>query len=356
MGQTLNHGVYLPAEGERNCYSGLASNWNLLDAALGDIDGKASATHTHGNITNDGKVGTTANKPLITGTGGVVQAGSFGNAANTFCEGNDSRLSDARTPVAHTHTKSDVTDLFNSVNTWIQDQTYSTGSYGQMIWLKNTDLDLSLNGNTGLSSIYQHMIHWVDKNNAVYSSIQSWTTSSENTLVLRSKYRTDANTVRGLSVRFTSTATNKGVYPETSADTELGTSTNQWKSFNGINPGALSLPDMDSTVSKSTELATAIDKTQTDNSWTADFTGILRITWFVKNLTGPFRCSVFNNSDIRYATWGQTFSANDVWYFIVSFPVQNGKTYYINNSFTRTSEDTSPIVYGASAVYCLGNV
>ena len=83
------------------------------------------ASHTHGNITNDGKVGTTANKPLITGTGGVVQAGSFGTAANTFCEGNDSRLSDARTPVAHTHTKSDVTDLFNSANTWSAEQTFS---------------------------------------------------------------------------------------------------------------------------------------------------------------------------------------------------------------------------------------
>ena len=49
-------------------------------------------THGHGNITWDGKVGSIANKPLITGTGGTVQAGSFGNSANTFCQGNDSRL------------------------------------------------------------------------------------------------------------------------------------------------------------------------------------------------------------------------------------------------------------------------
>lgn len=60
--------------------------------------------HTHGNISNTGTVGTTANKPLITGTNGVVQAGSFGTAANTFCQGNDSRLSNARTPVAHAST------------------------------------------------------------------------------------------------------------------------------------------------------------------------------------------------------------------------------------------------------------
>ena len=37
-------------------------------------------------------IGTVANKPIITGTGGALVAGSFGTTANTFCEGNDSRL------------------------------------------------------------------------------------------------------------------------------------------------------------------------------------------------------------------------------------------------------------------------
>ena len=132
----------------------------------------------------------------------------------------------------------------DKTNEWTRDQTYSTYNYGQMIWLKNTGLDLSINGNTGLSDTYQQMINWVDKNNTVYSSIQSWTASSETTLVLRSKYRTDANTVRDLSVRFTSTATNKVIYPETDADTDLGTSSRKWKTLNGINPGALSLPNL----------------------------------------------------------------------------------------------------------------
>src|SRR5574344_2432048 len=69
------------------------------------------SSHTHGQITNDGMIGTAANKPLITTTGGVVTTGSFGTVANTFCQGNDSRLSDARTPKAHTHAKSDITDF-----------------------------------------------------------------------------------------------------------------------------------------------------------------------------------------------------------------------------------------------------
>lgn len=74
------------------------------------LSGKASSTHTHNNITNDGKIGTTANKPLITTTGGVITTGSFGTSANTFCQGNDSRLSDARTPLSHNQASSTITD------------------------------------------------------------------------------------------------------------------------------------------------------------------------------------------------------------------------------------------------------
>ena len=66
-------------------------------------DSRTPKSHAHGNITNDGKVGSTANKPLITTTNGAVTTGSFGTSANTFCQGNDSRLSDARTPTSHTH-------------------------------------------------------------------------------------------------------------------------------------------------------------------------------------------------------------------------------------------------------------
>jgi phage-related tail fiber protein len=73
-----------------------------LNSAISTLE-NAPPSHTHGNITNAGAIGTTANLPLITTTSGVITVGSFGTTANTFCQGNDSRLSDARTPTAHTH-------------------------------------------------------------------------------------------------------------------------------------------------------------------------------------------------------------------------------------------------------------
>ena len=51
-------------------------------------DARAPTSHTHGNITNGGLVGTTANLPLITGTGGIVSAGAFGAGATNFSAGN----------------------------------------------------------------------------------------------------------------------------------------------------------------------------------------------------------------------------------------------------------------------------
>ena len=38
MGTTLENGIYLPDEGERYCYDGLAGNWTALDNHLGNTD------------------------------------------------------------------------------------------------------------------------------------------------------------------------------------------------------------------------------------------------------------------------------------------------------------------------------
>ena len=91
---------------------GIANTANLVltnDARLSDTrDPKA---HAHGNITNAGAVGSLANLPLITTTSGVVTTGTFGTTVNSFCAGDDSRLSNSRTPTSHSHSISEVTSL-----------------------------------------------------------------------------------------------------------------------------------------------------------------------------------------------------------------------------------------------------
>ena len=60
----------------------------LADGALGDSGKLASdfsaSTHVHGNLTNDGKVGSTADLPLFTGTGGVVETKTATNARSAI--------------------------------------------------------------------------------------------------------------------------------------------------------------------------------------------------------------------------------------------------------------------------------
>jgi len=76
--------------------------WANIKTFLGSVF--AASSHAHGNITTDGKIGSTATIPIITGTAGILQAGSFGTAAGSFCQGNDSRLSDVRTPTDNSAT------------------------------------------------------------------------------------------------------------------------------------------------------------------------------------------------------------------------------------------------------------
>lgn len=47
MGTTLQHGIFLPAEGERNCYAGLASNWTILDGVVGGYSSHAANLTIH---------------------------------------------------------------------------------------------------------------------------------------------------------------------------------------------------------------------------------------------------------------------------------------------------------------------
>jgi hypothetical protein len=56
------------------------------DARL--TDARTPTSHTHGNLSNAGAIGTTANLPVKTGTSGVLEAGAFGTSAGQFAEGN----------------------------------------------------------------------------------------------------------------------------------------------------------------------------------------------------------------------------------------------------------------------------
>jgi hypothetical protein len=76
--------------------SGTTFNGSVAQTISFNTIGAAASSHGHGNISSGGAIGSTANLPIITTTSGLLTTGAFGAAANTFCQGNDARLSDTR--------------------------------------------------------------------------------------------------------------------------------------------------------------------------------------------------------------------------------------------------------------------
>ena len=223
MGQTLTHGVYLPDEGERNCYNGLAANWQLLDNSVGTIAdhttalaGKAPAVHTH--TKSD-----------------ITDFPAYGNTAGTICEGNDARLSDARTPVAHTHTKSDVTDLFNSANIWTDTNTFSstlkqvnsTITKGTIPQSDTLAFDVYWGG-TGVSSL----------NNALFSQRGYVYADGSTAFFMYALENVPSGTHTSFSLKYDPNATNKrsatlrgDLLPYSTNSFNLGSSSYQWNNL-----------------------------------------------------------------------------------------------------------------------------
>ena len=260
MSTTLTNGLKLPDKGSVDWYADMQNNYTILDGAVGTIaehtsalSGKAPLVHTH--VKSD-----------------ITDFPAYGNAAGTICEGNDSRLSDARTPVAHTHTKSDVTDLFNTDNVYSANQNFKNSGWEQGVTPAN------------LTSLY---LQFIDKNNSSFGAIGFHQDSSGYTflnILAGDKYANGAKSTSGSLIRnqFRMGTTSAGVMyqsfdgywgssltPLTNNTYDLGTSSLKWKTLNGINPGALSLPGEYS--SSVTEYIT--DKTGGNNAYTAPADG-----------------------------------------------------------------------------------
>jgi hypothetical protein len=139
-GQVLKVSGGIPAWGaESGAVSSVAGRTGAVTLAVADVadavatsdprlsDARTPLSHTHGNLTNAGAVGTTANLPLKTGTNGVIEAGSFSNTAGSFCEGNDARLSDDRDPNLHaaSHLPDGADEIFDQSLNEADDVTFN---------------------------------------------------------------------------------------------------------------------------------------------------------------------------------------------------------------------------------------
>lgn len=340
MSTTLTNGLKLPDKGSVDWYADMQSNYAILDGAVGtvaehtsQIAGKAPAVHTH--TKSD-----------------ITDFPVYGNAAGTICEGNDSRLSDARTPVAHTHVTADVTDLLNSAHTWSAENTYTN----ILLTLKHTALEVGVLPASNQTKRYR----FTDKNNASLGWLQHRVnTSGDSYLEIYSVNRFSneqlspqgSDAANSLSIGLHSDGKRyaqvmSDFYPAyTNLNCNLGTSDNKWKTLNGINPGALSLPDNSSSIS--------IDTTNWNvsgnfgNSYTPASNGWLHI-----NIKDTATNSIFVYASNEYAAsiYGNGSQGLDG-RLALMMPVLSGVTYGIIIKAGSISE-----IYTAMFFPCQGNV
>jgi hypothetical protein len=199
MSTTLTNGLKLPDKGSVDWYADMQNNYAILDGAVGTI-----AEHS----------------TQISG----------------------------KAPLVHTHTKSDITDLFNSANTWSGDNTYSKALTVE----RSTDSDNFINAkHTGaeLGSLpsRDQSITWAfkDKNddNLCYARVYYETTGGNSLRIfVRNKYASGAPSTSGttdyayFAVKINADKSKEGVLrgtfrPYDNNTYDLGSSSYQWNNL-----------------------------------------------------------------------------------------------------------------------------
>jgi hypothetical protein len=180
-----------------------------------------------------------------------------------------------------------------------------------------------------------------DKNNKrTLAFFNYYNTNGDGRVVL---YAYNQNTTNydnvGLVFGFDNTNNSKSIHPVITNACNLGTSTNKWKTFNGVNPSALSLPSTTGLIDIASSI-TALDGT-TINTFTPQVNG-----WLLINGSGPV------NDGFIYARQGRigaSSTTNQTWYrCVILLPVVAGVEVSVTCKLNT--------VTWANIVPCQGNV
>ena len=161
----------------------------------------------------------------------------------------------------------------DKANEWTGDQTIASNRflrvYGYRFQIKNAGMELG----TVPSSNQWTGMQFVDKNNTAISEILQSFQSNGNTLYQINIYPNEANSQSRSVIAYTYNSANNvnnldltsNLIPSSNNTYALGNSNQKWKTLNGVNPGALSLPKNSNSASYN------IDTT----NWTTDGSIIL---------------------------------------------------------------------------------
>lgn len=244
MGQTLTNGVYLPDEGERNCYTGLAENWRALDYLIGGYNVHIADAVIHVSQADrdkwdavDNKADTTA---LTAHTGNTTIHVTAADKEAWNGKANDADVvhkAGAET-IAGPKTFNSNTSIYNSDNSAVTPNLY----------LRSSKIEIAAQGNTS----GDQNLAYADKNNTVYAYVKGAIQSNGSAVKIRAlcKDNSDNSIINEIQI-LANTNGRKIIFPSNTNETELGTSSYKWKDvntvlINGLTPSSWSLPGVTS--------------------------------------------------------------------------------------------------------------
>ena len=294
MGTTLDHGIYLPDEGERHCYDGLAGNWVALDNHLGSTD-------IHVTINDkqawDGHVADTT----IHVTSADKQAWN-GHVADSVkhVTAEDKQAwngkADASALTAHTG-----------------DTTIHVTAEDKEAWNGKADAS-ALTAHTGDTTI-----HVTAADKAKWDAVTTKANDAD------AVHKSGAETIAG---------------PKTFSDTVTV------PSINGINPGSLSMPDLTAGVDISGYITAGISH----NEYTPTVDGWVSVTIKKTTTSGALALFIYQGGICNSYFGNTTLPDESEFTGMASIPVKAGIVVNIDTKGSNT------YVYSAKFYPCQGNI
>lgn len=368
MGTTLTNGVYLPNEGERNCYAGLKTNWEILDQKVADVTAlqQAVAGALHREIVES--LPTTDIDPntiymILSGTSATE------NVYNEFMYVNNAweLIGTSATDLANYYTKAEVdgklllkandsdvvhksgNEIIGGIKTFSNDIRISKASSFCNVFSSGY-----IKGQAPSSNIYSGVRFFDDINSGSVNTITGgfeveYNRDGYNKSYIASRnYAGETNKVFTVGLRVPNDDIRSiDFLPSVSNIVNLGISTNKWKSFNGVEPSSLSLPSGRNTRVDISSYFTNLGSGDT-NSYSVSANGYIYMQ--LKDIA-TVHCFDFESLSTTVADYIQTFSRGNDGQLYVLFPVKKDhvfkSTWYTNTTVT---------ISGAYFIPCLGNV
>ena len=336
IGSQRNHSAGLNEEHFR--IKNVNDKWADLYIQLDDSNQFSIGTTTHSDVTNNGFRGKFtplgsfipyANNSYDLGSSSYQWNNLY--AKNYYCDG--------------------VAWGLDKENVWSANQKIANNpSY---LYCKNTSMTM---GTTPTSNLYSGVV-FQDSNNSELGKIAyKKHKNSNNVLILNVKNTDGTNNYECSATLSLTPSGSASFYPE-GDDCNLGQATTPWKTFNGINPGALSLPDLTSNgyinLSDNISANTEYSYTPSADGWLALY--VLTAGFHVENAVGIFNGSSSGNAHrlACSATSGINLARLNYYHGAVILPVIAGITYLCWIKIDSSTTLASKVLYFYKAA---GNV